>query len=593
LLVRLNDLLKKHHLLGSWLLMLAAVVFFQGALKCGFVSDDVEQILKNPFIKNPHLWRRIFLGRVWSFAGGIAQASFYRPLHMFTYWLICRVAGFNPAAYHTVQLALYALTIWVVYRIARKLLANDLAAFTGALLWTLHPLHVEAVAWAAAIPEIGCTLFCLLGFWMFLRAEDQAPGNFWWHVAAALVYFPALFFKELAFSFPLLLLVYWLCLSSAQTWSRRALNWLPYAGALAVCVAVRVLVMGNISETSRLRDLNLRVARVAVALLGQHARLFFWPVHLNVFRSFDLAASLHSPWPVAAVLAGVAAFIWRKREPKLCFLILWWFVTLAPCLNYRYLSIPFVADRFSYLPSVGLCLALGYLAFEWLPLRFPRAHVGRMVIPAVTIVAALWAMQTLRTIPQWHDNDSLSNYSLAVSANSAEMHVAHGVNLQFQTRDLNGAAREFQTALRLNAQSIRPAPAVVYNADIGLGQVALMQGREQEALDYFNTAVRLMPNYAFAYNVLGSYYFPRRDYARATDYFQQAVRIDPMDMGARFFLGTCWMKLGKPALAAEQFHAAREVDPTFLQAYTSEAAALEAVGDKAGAVRVRMEMSAQ
>ena len=72
---RLNDLLKKHHAVASWLLILVAIVFYQGVLTCGFVSDDIEQILKNPFIKNPHLWKRIFLGRVWSFAGGVAQGS--------------------------------------------------------------------------------------------------------------------------------------------------------------------------------------------------------------------------------------------------------------------------------------------------------------------------------------------------------------------------------------------------------------------------------------------------------------------------------------------------------------------------------------
>jgi tetratricopeptide (TPR) repeat protein len=586
----LNNLLKKHHAVASWLLILVAIVFYQRVLTCGFVSDDIEQILKNPFIKNPHLWKRIFLGRVWSFAGGVAQGSFYRPLHMFTYWLICRADGFNPAAYHAVQLALYALTAWVVYRIARKLLANELSAFAGAILWTLHPLHVEAVAWAAAIPEIGCTLFCLLGFWMFLRAEDRAPTNFRWHILAAVVYFPALFFKEVAFSFPLVLLAYWFCQTSTQAGWRRAISWLPYAAAVAVCVVIRVLVMGNFSETTRLRDLNWQVARVALGLMGQHARLFFWPVRLSVFRSFDLAASLHSPWPWAALLVGIAACFWRKREPRLCFLILWWFVTLLPCLNYRYLSIPFVADRFSYLPSVGLCLALAYLAFEWLPLHIPQARLDRMALPALVVVAVLWAVQTVRTIPHWHDNDALSGYSLNVSANTAELHVSNGVNLQFQKHDLDGAAREFETALRLNAQSIRPNAAVVYDADIGLGQVALLQGRDQEALDYFDKAVHLAPNVSFAYNVLGSFYFPRRDYRRAAEYFQQAVRVSPMDTGSRFYLGTCWMKMNMPAQAAEQFRAAREVDPTDFQAYLLEAAALDAAGDKAGAARVRSEV---
>ena len=335
------------------------------------------------------------------------------------------------------------------------------------------------------------------------------------------------------------------------------------------------------------------MAWAAVGLLGQHAKLFFWPVNLSVFRAFNLAASLRSPWPWAALLVFAAACLWRKCEPQLSFLVLWWFVTLLPCLNYHHLSVPFVADRFSYLPSVGLCLALGYLAFGWLPQHLPEVHLGGVVIPALAAVAALWAAQTMRTIPHWRDDETLSDYSLAVSPNAAEVHISHGVVLQFQERDFDGAAREFQTALRLNAQSLQPIPLVTYDSYIGLGQVALLQGREPEALDYFNKAVHLMPNRNFAYDVLGSVYFPRGDYARAAEYFQQAVRANPLDMGARFFLGSCWMKLDKPAQAAEQFHAAREVDPGYSQAYLAEAAALEAVGDKAGAARVRREMLSQ
>lgn len=590
MLIRLDELLKKNRMLGSGLLILVALVTYQGVLSCGFVSDDVEQILQNPFVKNPHMWKRIFEGRVWSFAGGLAQTRFYRPLHIFTYWLICRVAGLNPFAYHVVQLALYTLTICIVYQLGRRLLQNELAALAGALLWALHPLHVEAVAWAAAIPEIGCGLFCVLGFWMFLRAEEQRPPNLWWHVAAAAVYFPALFFKEVAFSFPLLLLVYWFCHPSTESWLRRAANWLPYVAAAGVCAAIRVAVMGNVSKTSLFKDLNPQVAGAALGLLGRHFKLFLWPATLSEFRDFDITASLHSPWPWLALVVIVTACVWRKREPHLSFLVLWWFVTLIPCLDYRYISIPLIADRFSYLPSVGLCLALGYLAFGLLPRHFPKADKEWIVVGAFAVVAVLWAAQAVRTIPQWRDDDAQSRYALRVSPNAAEVHAVRGVALQFQQGDYAGAAREFQTALRLNADSLRPVPSVSYNAYIGLGQVSLDQGQMAEGIDYFDKAVQVIPNSSVAYGMLGSVYFPRSDYARSAVYFEQAVRLNPLDIGARFFLGSCWMRLGKPAQAAEQFHAARDVDPTYSQAYVAEAAALEAAGDKAGAARVRSEI---
>jgi tetratricopeptide (TPR) repeat protein len=581
----LDGLLKKYRAASSWLLILVAVIFFRGVLTCGFVYDDVMLILENPYIKNAHLWKRIFLAPMWSFLGHAAQGSFYRPLGVFSLWLVCRVDGLRPVGYHLFQLILYSLAIWMVYRIARKLLPNEFAAFAGALLWTLHPLHVEAVAWASAIPDIECGLFCLLGFLFFLRAEAQSPPSLRQHALAAAVFFPALFFKEQAFTFPLLILTYWLCFSGP--WLRRAVHWLPYVTAAAICAVIRVAVMGHFSSISPVRGFKPRVAWAAAGLLGQHAKLFFWPIRLSEFREFRLAESLHSPWPWAALVILAAAFIGRKRDPLLSFLVLWWIVTLMPCLDYRQLSFPLVEDQFSYLPSVGLCLALGYVAFAWAPRRFPHLHPTPVAMGALVAVGALWAVQIARAIPHWRDNDTLYEYALCVSPNAAPAHVSHGVVLQLRDHDMEGAAREFRTALRLNAESLRPLSPVEYDSYIGLGQIALNQGREAEALDYFNKAVHLQPNLGFAYLVLGSVYFPRGDYARAAGYFRLAVQANPLDTNARFYLGTCLVKLAQPAPAADQFHAARVVDPEFFQAFVAEAAALEAAGDKAGAARVR------
>ena len=590
MLARLDGLLKKYYAMATWLLMLVVVVFYHGVLTCGFVFDDLALILLSPDIKNPHLWRQVFLGPLLSYAGPAIPGSFYRPLGMFSFWLVCRVAGLAPGAYHLFQLALYALGVWTVYQIGRKLLPSELAALAGALLWTLHPLHVEAVAWVSAIPDIGCGLFYLLGFWFFLRAEQHSPPSFGYHAVAAAVFFPALFFKEVAFSFPLLLLAYWFCFSSGGSWLRRACHWFPYVMAAAICAAIRVAVMGRFSTASPFRDLSPRTIWIAAGLLGQHLKLFFWPAHLSEFREFDLSASLHSPWPWAALLGLAAACVWRKRDPLLSFLVLWWFVTLLPCLDYHQLSFPLVEDQFSYLPSVGLCLALGYLGFVLAAQHFPKVRPTPVVASALAVVAAFWGWQTVRSIPRWRNNDTLFAYSLRASPNASMTHFFNAEVLLFTSGDLQRAAREFQVALRLNAQGFRPLPQVTYKSYVDLGEIALLEGHEAEALDYLNRAVRLDPKSNAAYAELGSMYFPRGDYARAAGFFQQAVASNPMDLVSRFFLGTCWLKLGKPAQAAEQFRAAREADPDYLQAYEAEARALEVIGDTAGAARVRRMM---
>jgi hypothetical protein len=253
----------------------------------------------------------------------------------------------------------YMATGLVVFQIGREILGNDLAAFAGSLLWLLHPLHVEAVAWIGSVPEMGCGFFYLLAFRLFLRAEKAGSWRVARHTLAVLAYLPALFFKEAAFSFPLLLIAYWFFFSDAvETWRRRAACWAMYAGAAVIYSAARVAALGHFSGARHLWKIRPKVIAAALGLLGQHARLFFWPVHLNVFHTFDPGPTLRSPWSWLTLLILVAAGALRKRRTVLGFLIVWWLVTFLPCLDVRHLSFPLLAERFSHLPSVGICLGL-------------------------------------------------------------------------------------------------------------------------------------------------------------------------------------------------------------------------------------------
>lgn len=283
-----NRVLERNSRLANLLLFLVTVVVFAQTLGGLFVFDDIPQILENPFISNPRLWTRLFVGSVWSFRGPEEHANFYRPLQLVVYWLLCRVAGPTPAIFHIFQLLVYGVSVLLVYRLGRELLRNSAAAFVGALLWALHPLHVEPVAWISALPDLGAGFFCLWGFLRFLRAEKVEDRPLVGHGLAALAYFPALFFKETALMFPLLLLAYWSFHPPRRPWWRTGLRWLPYAGAAGLYSAIRIAALGRFSETPRFWEFSLHMQAVAVGLLGQHAKLFFWPIRLSLFRSFDL-----------------------------------------------------------------------------------------------------------------------------------------------------------------------------------------------------------------------------------------------------------------------------------------------------------------
>lgn len=589
-----NERLKGHPWTVGALLALFTVVSYWGALRNSFVSDDESQINANPFVLNPHLWTKIFTGTVWSFNSASARDNYYRPLQIFWYWLVYRVGGPNPGLFHVLQILVYAATAWLVYRLGCEIFGHECAALAGAGLWILHPLHVEAVAWIAGMADVGCGFFFLLAFLLFVRAEKTETPNLQSHLLPALVYFPALFFKEMAVCFPLLALAYWFFFSpsssagGARDWAGRLVRSVPYFVAVGAYIAIRLAVVGSFGRTRSLWKISAETLVSGIALLGQNARLFVLPLGLNPSRPFDLGPMLRSPWPWAALLGMAFAFWFRKRDAQLTFLVVWWAVTLVPCLDIRQLGIPKVADRFSYVPSVGLCLAIALTVLVRLPAWSSAGpRLMRLVAPAMGLLAVFWASQTLLDIPHWRNNEALMKQVQANAPNAAWLHLAKGDILRFQKGDLNASKREYQTALVLSQDPKARFFQVTYDSYIGLGWIAQMRGHDQQALKYYQQAADVFPQLSPAFDSLGAFYFPRKDYATASLYFSKAVQANPQDVVARIYLGSCWMKLGKFKEAAEEFHAARIVDPSLKVAYMSEARALDALGEGEAAAKVR------
>jgi len=583
----LSDWMAKHRMLAGAILAGLTFVVFSGSLADGFVYDDNPQILQNAFIVNPHLWKQIFTGSVWSFQGG--KTNFYRPLQFACYWILYRVGGPNPATFHLLNLLLYVAAVWLVYRLARHLSGNELVAFAGALVWALHPVHVEAVTWISALPDVGFGFFALLAFSGFLRAEQDAERRLKWHALAVLAFFIALFFKEMALSFPLLLLAYWFFLGRPESWFRRAARWVPYGAATLVYVVVRYEMLGYVTQGGHLWEIPPRVAAAGVGLLGQDTKILLWPVHLNVFRMFYLGPSLRSPWPWITLLCLGGALWLRKREPLPAFLIAWWPVTLLPVLDVRQLSFPLLADRFLYFPSIGPCLALAYLLLGWLPQHLSKAKLIPVAASVLGLAMTFWTVQTVRAIPHWRDNKTLIHYSLKQSPNSPLLHMARGMVLEYEHGDLKGALREYNLARRLNEKSSWPLN-MDHDYYLAVGRIALRMGKKQEAIEDFKKAEKAGPDSSQPTDALGAVYFPAGDYATAAKYFERSVKANPQDATAHFYLGTCWMKLGKYRKAAAQFHAARDVVANYWQAYQAEAKALEAASEPAMAEHVRSEI---
>ena len=576
--------------LAPAILALTAFSLYGRSLGFDFVSDDAEQVIQNPYVRNPHLWTQIFSTSVWAFKGRAVQTNFYRPLQIFCYGLLDRLAGPQPMAYHLLNLAVYVASSVLVFYIGIRLSGRRLPAFLGALFWIAHPLHVEAAAWISALPDLGFGFFYLLAFLVFLRTEQSSTHLLRGYALTALAFFPALFFKEAAVSFPLVLVAFWFfkpAETAARSWRARVMGLGFCALAIGVAAAIRIAALGHLLGGRNAGHITFTLLASALGLLGENAKIFFFPAHLSIFRTFTPTGSLHAPWTWFALALLAAAIGFRRRAPLGGFLVTWWFVGLIPCLDVRQLSIPYVADRFSYIPSVGLCLAIACLAVVnpgGVIVNSLRPRVGSAILVVVVVVSSVL---TLRVLPAWQSDQSLTAYSMKLYPDNASLHLVAGWKLAYRSGDVNGADREYREAIKLNRASFHPLDTVAYESLIGLGQDCNRRGNIKGATGYFQQAIHLLPNLGEAYEVLGSIYFPRRDYARAAAYFEEAANLDPMNSSAHFYLGTCWLKMGLYRQAAAQARRAREIDPTMRAAYLEEAKALNDAGNTKDAAQVR------
>jgi protein O-mannosyl-transferase len=568
-------------LAGTAVLVLAVLCLYYSALKGAFVYYDGLEIQGNPAVTTPALWTKNF-----TYAAGNSMAGrgfYYRPLAFFSYALVYRFAGPEPLAFHLLQLLFYAASVWMLFLLGRELFHHDGIAFAGALLWAVHPLHVEAVAWISSFCDVGCALFYFWAFRLFLKAEKTEPPGLKQHLPAALLFLVALFFKEMAFSFPLLILAYWFIVAPRESWARRASRAVPYALALCFYLAVRVDVLGRVTAGRAPWNIPIAVLLRSVTLLGEHTKLFLWPRHLTLSRTEGMLGDSYGVWLLVALLGLAVVMAWRNREPMLAFLLLWWPATLAPCLDMRQVPLPYVADRYSFPSTAGLCLALAYVLLYWLPRKFPTLGPLRVGLPVIAVVALGWAFQTTRTIPHWRNEDVLGAYSIQEAPSVPVFHTVRGRYLATERGDLAGATLEYQTALRLCANfDASPAPAgrriawpsVAHDAHMGLANIAKERGQFAEAAREFELAAAEMPANGFAYKELGYLYLQNGDFQKAADYLEQAASRDPRDAEARFNLGVCLLKAGNYRAATAKFDEVAAINPDFPELWDVKAKAL-------------------
>lgn len=529
-------------ILAALLVLVTAVVFLP-ALDNDFVDwDDVEN-----FVNNPH-----YRGLSWPqlhWMWGSARLGHYIPITWMTLGLDYLLWGMDPSGYHLTNLLLHAANAAVFYFVALRLLgaalpglgatACRIGSVFAALLFAIHPLRVESVAWVTERRDVLFGLFYLLAVLAYLRYwEASAAGDrrgrwaYWGSVTCCGL---ALLSKSMAVSLPVILFlldVYPLRRlgGGLRSWlapPKRAIliEKIPFVLLAAGAALVAVVVLGSGGGMSPLAKLGLR-GRIAVPLYALSFYLWKLLVPVNLSPLYELPLRLNATGPaflvsgLTVLAVTVLAFVQRRQWPALTAVWTAYVVILLPVLGIAHNGPQLAADRYTYLASPGWCLLVGGgLALVW-----QRNRTGRL---AATLLAAVAAVTlgglTWNQIHVWRDTDTLWSHALAVSP-SARAHMNVGLMLRRQGRIAEGIDH-----VRAGL-SINPAFPEAYNA---MGMVLLEQGRPTEAEEYLRLAIRINPKLAEAHSNLGLALADQERFAEAIVHFETALHLNPNLEGTR------------------------------------------------------------
>ena len=556
----------------SLVLLLLTLAVYSRALSFDFINfDDPAYVTDNPHVRSGLTWD----GLVWAFT--TFHAANWSPLTWLSHMADCQFFGVNAGGHHAVSILLHAAAAVLLFLALRKLTAARWPSAFVAFLFALHPLHVESAAWISERKDVLCALFWFLALFCYARYVERPGAARYLEVLAAFCL--GLMAKPMIVTLPfvLLLLDAW----PLQRLSRAAVREkIPFFAAAVASAVVTFFAQqsGHAVRSLAAFPPGMRVANAVIAYATYLVRMF-WPARLAVYYPYPS----HLPvWQLAAAATALAAItaiaiLQRRSRPWIIVGWCWYAATLVPVIGLIQVGSQSSADRYTYVPMVGIAIMLAWSAAEW-----PR--------PWRTFTAAAACLACLAlTWPQlsyWRNSESLFLHAIAVTTNNAVAHNNLADYYLVHARNQE-ALPHIEAALRINpdypdahanlalvlkrsgnlveaeaeyrrALALQPAGV---DAHAGYGALLVAENRLPEARREFSTAIALRPDYADAHFDLGRILAAQGRQDEAVAQYYEAVRLRPDNADARHALGFALVSRGRIAEALAQFRAEALLTP--------------------------------
>ena len=509
---------------------------------------------------------------IWAFRS--THASNWHPITWLSHMLDVELFGMNAGAHHLTNLLFHILNSLLLFIVFRKMTAHVWQSGIVALLFAIHPLHVESVAWVAERKDVVSTFFGLLTIWSYARfAQRPEMARY---LAVVGFFSLGLLAKPMVVTLPfvLLLLDYWPLnrIQAGQSNNhtgkpnpglavlRLIYEKIPLFALAGISCAVTFLAQKK-GEALGLLDVHPLMMRVANAVVSyvKYLQKLIWPHDLAILYPYP---EVIPAWQVfgASALLGCVTFLtirYRKRLPWLFVGWFWYVGTLVPVIGLVQVGVQALADRYTYIPLIGVFLILTWgaaaLIGNW---RYKKIGLSAIAIVVFFVqISSAWAQ-----VSYWKNSIRLFEQALRVTDGNYVIHNNLGFELALLGQK-DKALKRYNETLRINPN--------FELAHINLGSVLFSQGKIEESVAYYREVLTTKPDFSGVHYNFGILLLKTGRIDEAVDHFHEALRIKPDFAEVYNGLGAAMVSKGKIAEAIANFRQAIRIKPDLVVAKTN------------------------
>ena len=557
-----NNSASRRTVLGVCFLLVMVVFFTFGRTGgYGFVNfDDPRYFSSNHHVKAGLTWE----GVRWAFHTG--YAGNWHPLSWLSLMLDAQIFGTGPAGPHLTNVILHAANAVLLFLLLKRLTGALWSSAFVAAVFAIHPLRVESVAWVSERKDVLSGLFFLLTLWAYARyvekSKVQGPKSRVFYGLSLLFFAFGLMSKPMLVTLPfVLLLLDWWPLKrfepstlnpQRQTISRLAWEKLPFLLLSAASCMATVLAQREAIKPMDFLPLTLRFSNTLISYVTYLLQTV-WPENLAAqypYR-FDLPTWQTAGAGALLLFITLLAFRTVQRFPYFTIGWLWYLGMLVPVIGLVQVGDQAHADRYTYLPQIGLYLIVAWAARD---LTVSWRYRGQVISAAALSVTAALMFCAWKQTSYWRNDELLWEHAIACTSGNYTAHNDLGYVLAAQGRTAE-AIEHYQKALEIFPDCAE--------ADNNLGTIFLNQGRLDEAAECYRRALEIYPGFAEPYNNLGILLTKRGRTAEAIEHYRKAIELNPNRAEMYNNLGNLLATQGRTAEAIEQFQKALAVEPDY------------------------------